>query len=233
MKKTNLIITSAVASLLISGFVSAGGTTQGPQTAIMSNIGGYAEVDAATGKATLDAGALGKDSEHVSGIRFDGGLRFGPGFSIDGRYEYLEDNGKGSEKSTLDQFRAILNYKGQVSDGLAAFVGGGYGLQNLSVGSDFLKIEADGLMLNVGLEFTNGKVFGSAIYTHGIPNSATLKLGGASIDLPTKDIGYLEGRLGYHLSEQASFIFSLEEQVVGDTAIKKDWVATMGFRFSF
>ena len=235
MKNTNLIISSAVASVLCSGFASAGQSASAVQPAATSGVTGYAEVSAVTGSESLNldfGGGGGSLSEDVSGGRFDGGLLFGNGFSLDGRYERVDSE----SDISLDQARVLLNYTQEIAPNISAFFGAGYGTQQFGVaGSGF---NSDAILANAGIEFTSGQFFGSAVYTHSFATSTSLSDlggsgGGSMPSIPKVDVGYLEANLGYRLNDNLSAVASIETQVSGNSFVEKDWLAGLGLRFGF
>jgi len=231
MKNTNLIISSAVASVLCSGFASAGQSASAVQPAATSGVTGYAEVSAVTGSGSLQSEA-GSTSSDVSGGRLDGGLLFGNGFSLDGRYEHVDAESSINE----DQARVLLNYTQEIAPNISAFFGAGYGTQQFGVaGSGF---NSDAILANAGIEFTSGQFFGSAVYTHSFATSTSLSDlggsgGGSMPSIPKVDVGYLEANLGYRLNDNLSAVASIETQVSGNSFVEKDWLAGLGLRFGF
>ena len=245
MKINNPIISSTVASLVLSGFAIAGpSTTAAAQPAATSGITGYVEVSGVTGSGTLNAGGLGglgggllggdgsatdvsEVSEDVSGARVNGGLLFGNGLSLDGRFENVD-----SESGiNLQQARVLLNYTQEIAPGVSAFAGVGYGAEQ----SEMLIIDlnSQAILANVGISFTSGQFFGSAVYTHAFTTSATMNFLGTSTSMDEIDVGYLEANVGYRLTEKLSAVASIETQVTGDSMIEKDWLAGLGLRFGF
>ena len=230
MKNTNLIISSAVASVLCSGFASAGQSAAAVQPAATSGVTGYAEVSAVTGSESLEFGGDSASvSQDVSGGRFDGGLLFGNGFSLDGRYERLD----AESDINQDQARVLLNYTQEIAPNISAFFGAGYGTQQ--IGASGYAINGDAILANAGIEFTSGQFFGSAVYTHAftisVSESSPSGSGGSSIE--EVDVGYLEANLGYRLNDNVSAVASIETQVSGDSFVQKDWLAGLGLRFGF
>lgn len=243
MKINNPIISSTVASIVLSGFAIAGqSTTAAAQPAATSGITGYVEVSGVTGSGTLNAGGLGglggflgggsptgggEVSEDVSGARVNGGLLFGNGLSLDGRFENVD-----SESGiNLQQARVLLNYTQEIAPGVSAFAGAGYGAEQ----SELLIIDlnSQAILANVGITFTSGQFFGSAVYTHAFTTSATTNLLGMGTSMEKVDVGYLEANVGYRLTEKLSAVASIETQVTGDSMIQKDWLAGLGLRFGF
>lgn len=228
MKTTNLFISSAVASLLCSGLAIAGPSAAAVQPAANTGITGYAKVQGVTGSASLELGDLSED-ENFSGGRLDAGILFGNGFSLDGRYEHVE----AESNINQDEARILLNYTQEIAPNFSAFVGAGYGTQQLDLIS--ANLNSDAILANIGVEFTSGQFFGSLFYTHAFAMDASFS-GGFGSGTPTvekEDIGYLEANLGYQLNESLALVGSVQTQVVGDTALEKDWVAGLGLRLGF
>lgn len=172
----------------------------------------------------------------VAGVRINGGLGFGNGFSIDGRYEYVEGDLFATSIES-DEFRIIGNYEQEIAQGLSLFGGIGYGRQSHEGNIDgaLLELTGDGLLLNAGAKFSGGQLFGSLIYTHCITNSADVEVNGVSVQgvVEEEDLGYLEATVGYNVTEQLAATFSLETQVTGDTVIEKNWAAAIGLQYKF
>ncbi len=172
------------------------------------------------------------DSYDVAGVRVDGGFGLGNGFSIDGRFEYVEgDLYDISIKS--DEFRVLLNYEQEVADGFSLFGGIGYGWQSHEASDLDADASGDGILLNAGVKFNSGCFFGSWVYTHSFTQSAEFKIDGDKFDLEEEDVGYLEVTIGYSINEQLAATLSVETQVTGDTIIEKNWVAAVGLRYNF
>jgi len=232
MKNTNLFISSAIASVLCSGFASAGQSAAAVQPAATSGVTGYAEIAGVTGSDTMGFAGSSSSSD-VSGGRLDGGLLFGNGFSLDGRFEHVDAAGL----FNVDQARAFLNYNQEIAPGISAFVGVGYGTEQ--VDAVFANLNSDAILANVGIELTSGQFFGSAFYTHGFATNSSyealdfLGSGGGSMSVPKIDVGYLEANVGYHLNDNVSAVVSIETQVTGDSIVQKDWLASLGLRFGF
>jgi len=232
MKNTNLFISSAIASVLCSGFASAGQSAAAVQPAATSGVTGYAEIAGVTGSDTMGFAGSSSSSD-VSGGRLDGGLLFGNGFSLDGRFEHVDAAGL----FNVDQARAFLNYNQEIAPGISAFVGVGYGTEQMD--AVFANLNSDAILANVGIELTSGQFFGSAFYTHGFATNSSyealdfLGSGGGSMSVPKIDVGYLEANVGYHLNDNVSAVVSIETQVTGDSIVQKDWLASLGLRFGF
>jgi hypothetical protein len=192
---------------------------------------------------TVIASALGGDGTYdVEGLRVNGGLGFGNGFSIDGRYEFLEGDLYGNDIDS-GEIRALVNYEQELTEGLSIVGGLGYGWlsHEASVGGVSLDLSGDGLLLNAGAKFSSGQIFGTLVYTHCFTESAELEISGSGEldgsfeadggDL--EDVGSLEATIGYNITEQFAATLSWEAQVTGDTWIEKDWVAAIGFQYKF
>jgi hypothetical protein len=230
MKINNPIISSTVASLVLSGFAIAGqSTTAAAQPAATSGITGYAKVSGVTGSASLEfAGA--SVSEDISGGRYDAGILFGNGFSLDGRYEHVEAESNFNQ----DEARILLNYTQEIAPNFSAFVGAGYGTQQLDL--TMANLNSDAILVNLGVEFTSGQFFGSLSYTHAFTMDSSFSAGFLGGELPSveeEDIGYLEANLGYQLNERLALVASIQTQVTGDSVAQKDWLAGLGLRFGF
>ncbi len=229
MKNTNLFISSAVASVLCSGFASAGQSASAVQPAATSGVTGYAEIAAVTGSDTIGLDGSSASSD-VSGGRLDGGLLFGNGFSLDGRYETVD----AEAGFNVEAARAFLNYNQEIAPGISAFFGAGYGTQQIDL--VMVNVNSDAILANVGIELTSGQFFGSAFYTHAFTTSTSApSTSGPSFlpSLPKVDVGTLEANVGYHLNDNVSAVVSIETQVTGDSIIQKDWLASLGLRFGF
>lgn len=232
MKNTNLFISSAVASMLCSGFAIAGPSTSAVQPAATTGITGYAKVQAVTGSATLELGET-SISEDISGGRLDAGILFGNGFSLDGRYEHVEAESNFNQ----DEARILLNYTQEIAPNFSAFAGVGYGTQQLDL--VLANLNSDGILANIGVEFTSGQFFGSLFYTHSFTTDASFSSSGGFGGPDTfpsvaeEDIGYLEANLGYQLNERLALVGSIQTQIVGDSIAQKDWLAGLGLRFGF
>jgi|GEM_PF-3103970 len=246
MKQTTIVISSAVASLCISGLSVAGQCCTTAAQSATPAITSYLEASAVTGEGTLNldqvSGLQGMGSlrGHESGVRLDGGLGFGNGFSVDGRYQHVENK----TTDALTDIRALLNYTQAVAPGMAAFFGVGYGHQEFTVLGPIASSNSDAVLANVGVEFTSGQFFGSATYTYAFTtsNEITLNplvvglLGGGGFTAPDAkkvDVGTLEARLGYHLTKQLSAVASLGAQLNGNSLVQENWVAGLGLRCSF
>jgi hypothetical protein len=166
----------------------------------------------------------------VAGVRVNGGLGFGNGFSIDGQYEHVE--GDISIKS--DEFRALLNYEQAIARGFSLFGGIGYGWlsQEASVEGELLEFSGNGILLNAGANFSSGRLFGSLVYTHCLTQSFELD-GSKDYELVEEDLGYFEVSIGYNINEQLAATLAVETQVTGDTIIDKNWVAALGLQYKF
>ena len=228
------IISSTVATLVLSGFASAGqSTTVAAQPAATSGITGYAKVSGVTGSGSLEFGGESvSEDEDISGGRFDAGILFGNGFSLDGRYEHVEAESGVNQ----DEARILLNYTQEIAPNFSAFVGAGYGTQQLDL--FYANLNSDAILANLGVEFTSGQLFGSLVYTHAFTMDSSVSwvsggLGEGSPSVEEEDIGYLEANLGYQLNERLAVVASLEAQVYGDTVVEKDWLAGLGLRFGF
>lgn len=226
------IISSTVATLVLSGFASAGqSTTVAAQPAATSGITGYAKVSGVTGSASLGfGGGSVSEDEDISGGRFDAGILFGNGFSLDGRYEHVEAESGVNQ----DEARILLNYTQEIAPNFSAFVGAGYGTQQLDL--FYANLNSDAILANLGVEFTSGQLFGSLVYTHAFTMDSSFSegfMGEGSPSVEEEDIGYLEANLGYQLNERLAVVASLEAQVYGDTVVEKDWLAGLGLRFGF
>lgn len=226
------IISSTVATLVLSGFASAGqSTTVAAQPAATSGITGYAKVSGVTGSASLGfGGGSVSEDEDISGGRFDAGILFGNGFSLDGRYEHVEAESVVNQ----DEARILLNYTQEIAPNFSAFVGAGYGTQQLDL--FYANLNSDAILANLGVEFTSGQLFGSLVYTHAFTMDSSFSggfIGEGSPSVEEEDIGYLEANLGYQLNERLAVVASLEAQVYGDTVVEKDWLAGLGLRFGF
>jgi len=240
MKQTTIVISSAVASLCISGLSVAGQCCTTAAQSATPAITSYLEASAVTGEGTLNldqvSGLQGMGSlrGHESGVRLDGGLGFGNGFSVDGRYQHVENK----TTDALTDIRALLNYTQAVAPGMAAFFGVGYGHQEFTVLGPIASSNSDAVLANVGVEFTSGQFFGSATYTYAFTTSNEITLTPIGIPIPgpdTKkvDVGTLEARLGYHLTKQLSAVASLGAQLNGNSLVQENWVAGLGLRCSF
>jgi hypothetical protein len=229
MKTNNSIISSTVASLLLSGFAIAGqSTTAAAQPAATSEITGYAQFSGVTGSGSLELPDGASASDDISGGRFDAGILFGNGFSLDGRYEHVE----AESNINQDEARILLNYTQEIAPNFSAFVGAGYGTQQL----DFTEgnLNSDAILVNLGVAFTSGQFFGSLFYTHAFTmNSSVSSLYDGFLSVEEEDIGLLEANLGYQLNERLALVGSIQAQVAGDSIAQKDWLAGLGLRFGF
>jgi hypothetical protein len=208
---------------------------------------------------------LGGSTYDVAGVRVDLGHDLGSGFSFAGRFEHLEGDG-GVLGSTLgsstsgaglgeggldsNEFRLLLNYGQEVAQGLTLFGGIGYGWQNhdlLIGGTSIFEASSNGILLNVGLDYTSGPFFGSLVYTHAFTlqneigiGAGAFALGGAGplgalggLNSEKEDLGLIELTAGYNINEQLAATLSLETQVFGDTFVEKDWALALGLKYSF
>lgn len=172
------------------------------------------------------------DAYDVAGVRVNGGLGFGNGFSIDGRYEYVEGDLYDLSIES-DEFRLLVNYEQEIAQGFSLFGGIGYGWlsHEASVGGDSLELSGDGILLNAGAKFSSGQFFGSLVYTHCFTQS--VELDGNEYDVLKEDLGYFEVTVGYDINEQLAATLAVETQVTGDTIVDKNWVAALGLQYKF
>ena len=245
MKKTVIALIAPVLGIApaFAGDVSAPAQSSAPAAAANSyGLSPYLGVSGVFGEfdETLITSLAGEDGSYdVAGVRVNGGLGLGNGFSIDGRYEYVEGDLYDVDIES-DEFRALVNYEQQVGQGFSLFGGIGYGWLSHEASYDgvSLDLSGDGLLLNAGAKFTSGQFFGSLVYTHSFTQSAELEISGlgeldGSIDGDDEDLGYLEAAVGYNITEQLAATLSVETQVTGDTWIEKDWVAAIGLQYKF
>jgi hypothetical protein len=190
-----------------------------------SDFGGYFGLSAAFGEVT----ALDIATADVAGARLDAGILFGQGFSLDGRYQYLEDDGDGK----LGDFRVMLNYKHELATGFAAFGGLGYGIQNLEI-TDGFDVDQDALLAGVGVEFRSSTFFTSLSYTHGfVTNSNGDNVFGSSGDLGEDDIGNLEFAVGVEFLPSLITTATIKTDLLQNNVISEDWIATIGLVYQF
>lgn len=247
MKKTVIALIAPILGVApaFAGDVSAPAQSSAPAAANSYGLSPYLGVSGVFGEQseTVIAPALGEDGTYdVAGVRVNGGLGFGNGFSIDGRYEHLEGDLLDTDIES-DEFRALVNYEQEITDGLSLLGGIGYGWLSHEASDDgvSLDVSGDGLLLNAGAKFSSGQLFGSLIYTHCLTESAEVDvrgLGGLGIpdgtyDGDEEDVGSLEATVGYNITEQLAATLSVETQVTGDTWIEKDWVAAIGLQYKF
>jgi len=201
---------------------------------------------------TVISPILGEDGSYdVAGVRINGGLGFGNGFSLDGRYENVEGDLYEVDIDS-DEFRALVNYELEVAEGFSLFGGIGYGWLSHEASAEGISIDlsGDGLLLNVGAKITSGQFFTSLVYTHRFTQSADLEIRGIDAlanelgvslggtvdgryDGDGEDVGYFEAAVGYNITEQLDATLSVETQVTSDTWIEKDWVAAIGLQYKF
>ena len=194
---------------------------------------------------TVIAPSLGEDGSYdVAGVRISGGLEFGYGLSLDGRYENVEGDLYDLDIDS-DQFRALVNYELEVAEGFSLFGGIGYGWLSHEASAEGISLDlsGDGLLLNVGAKITSGQFFASLVYTHCFTQSAEIRgidalaneLGVVVVvlDEPLEDVGYFEAAVGYNITEQLDATLSVETQVTSDILIEKDWVAAIGLQYKF
>ncbi len=238
MKNYNLLLNILALPLMVTGFACAGqeSMSTAPVASLQSNsdMGGWIGLSAAFGEATADLTSVGFGSAtaEVVGVRLDGGFIFGGGFSLDGRYQYLEDDGDGN----IHDFRSILNYKLEFVQGFSGFVGAGYEYQILEITED-LELDQQAVLANIGVEFKSGSFFSTLSYTHGFTTSSELDGGFGvfvgSVDLRKEDTGNVELMTGYEFTPHLSTIFTIKADVLGDAAISEDWITTLGVRYTF
>ncbi len=174
-------------------------------------------------------------SYDVSGLRFVGGVDLGNGYSIDARYEKLSGDFPFSESQTQDtdsdELRILLNRDFELSETLNLFGGIGYGwrdaLLDTPLGS--LSVSGDGVLANLGLEFSTGHYFASLVYTH----CFTQNMDFSGAGLKKEDFGYLEATVGYDITEQLAATLAYECNVYGDQYLEKDHVIAIGLNYSF
>jgi len=170
-------------------------------------------------------------SYDVSGLRFVGGVDLGNGYSIDARYEKLSGDFPFSESQTQDtdsdELRILLNRDFELSETLNLFGGIGYGWRGLSSGSD--EVNEDGILANLGLEFSTGHYFASLVYTH----CFTQNIDHSNAGLQKEDFGNLEATVGYDITEQLAATLAYECNVYGDQYLEKDHVIAIGLNYSF
>lgn len=251
MKKTVIALIAPVLGVApaFAGDVSAPAQSSAPAAAAnsyglspylgVSGVFGEFEETAITSLANEDG------SYDVAGVRVNGGLGFGNGFSIDGRYEHVEGDLYDFDIDS-DEFRALVNYEHEIQQGFSLFGGVGYGWLSHEGAADgvSLDLSGDGLLLNAGAKFSSGQLFGSLVYTHCFTDSAEVDVRGfGAIGIPDgtydgddadlEDVGSLEATVGYNITEQLAATLSVETQVTGDTWIEKDWVAAIGLQYKF
>ncbi len=257
MKKTVIALIAPVLGVApaFAGDVSAPAQSSAPAAAANSyGINPYLGVSGVFGEfdETLITSLAGEDGSYdVAGVRVNGGLGFGNGFSIDGRYEHVEGDLYDVDIES-DEFRALVNYEQEVGQGFSLFGGIGYGWLSHEASAEGLSLDisGDGLLLNAGAKFTSGQFFGSLVYTHCFTQSAEVEISGfdalaeeldVDLDGPVdgkydgdeEDVGSLEATVGYNITEQLAATLSVETQVTGDTWIEKDWVAAIGLQYKF
>jgi hypothetical protein len=90
----------------------------------------------------------------------NGGFGFSNGFSIDGRYEYVEGD-LYDVSIESDEFRVLVNYEQEIAQGFSIFGGIGYGWlgHEASAEGESLELSGDGILLNAGAKFSSGKFF--------------------------------------------------------------------------
>ena len=183
-------------------------------------------------------------SYDVSGLRFVGGVDLGNGYSVDARYEKLSGDFPDFISETQTQFRdldsdelrILLNRDFELSETLNLFGGIGYGwrdaLLDTPLGS--LSVSGDGVLANLGLEFSTGHYFASLVYTHCFTQNIDVSgLGFGSPNLKKEDFGYLEATVGYDITEQLAATLAYECNVYGDQYLEKDHVIAIGLNYSF
>jgi hypothetical protein len=170
----------------------------------------------------------------AQGFRVDAGFGLGNNLSLDARFEnaYTDEvagTGPGSQELKFNELRALAHYTQQVNDNVSLIGGLGYGKLGFSYGGmDFLSTE--GLLADVGVKVQSGRVSAALTYTHLFAFHTASFVGGGVED---KDIGLLEGSLGYQLTDNVSAIASAQTQVLGNTEIEKDLSLTLGLSYSF
>jgi predicted porin len=229
MKKQTQIFSAIIVPLMLTGLASAQQQTMtAPDSA--QEVHTYFGFSAAYGEGTVDfTNASGSEvTADLGGIRLDGGILFGPGFSLNGRYQYLQDDGDGD----INEFRAILNYKHTIAEGFAAFAGVGYGAQMIDITQGF-EIDQQAILGNIGFEFQACAIFGSLSYTHGFTTSAEVDAFGSSADANKDDTGNIELMLGYEFDPHFALIFTAKAEVLQQALYREDWLTTLGVRYSF
>ncbi|MGA0899445.1 MAG: hypothetical protein ACO3SO_03455 [Luteolibacter sp.] len=170
-------------------------------------------------------------SYDVSGLRFVGGVDLGNGYSVDARYEKLSGDFPIFETQTLDldsdELRILLNRDFELSETLNLFGGIGYGWRDISVQGS--SIGGDGVLANLGLEYSTGHYFASLVYTHCFTQNSDLSNAG----IKKEDFGYLEATVGYDITEQLAATLAYECNVYGDQYLEKDHVIAIGLNYSF
>lgn len=191
----------------------------------------WLEVAGAVGEGTLNPRLPFSSpvTDHVSGYRLSGGLSWAGGFSVESRYESVEN----SAGDSTDQFRVVVDYRYEIGSGFTVLAGAGYGDLKIRTAADYFQMDADAVLLNAGLEYARGGFFGSVVYTQAFAKSASAEILGDELSLEAEDVGYLEGSLGYHFGHGFSAVVSLESQVFGNTVVERDWMATAGLRYRF
>jgi opacity protein-like surface antigen len=167
-------------------------------------------------------------SYDVSGLRFVGGVDLGNGYSVDARYEKLSGDFPISETQTQDldsdELRILLNRDFELSETLNLFGGIGYGWRDISAQGS--SIGGDGVLANLGLEYSTGHYFASLVYTHCFTQNT-------DFGLKKEDFGYLEATVGYDITEQLAATLAYECNVYGDQHLEKDHVIAIGLNYSF
>lgn len=255
----------AVIAPLMGAAPSIAGDVAAPISAAaqVSTTHGFSPTVGVSGVFGEQTEGQGGSSYDVSGVRVDLGHDLGSGFSFAGRFEHLEGDGgilgsslgssafgAGLGEGGLDsnEFRLLLNYGQEVAQGLSLFGGIGYGWQNhdlLIGGTSIFETSTNGILLNVGLDYTSGPFFGSLVYTHvftlqneiaiGAGAFALGGVGGAfgGLNAEKEDLGLIELTGGYNINEQLAATLSLETQVFGDTFVEKNWALALGLKYSF
>lgn len=255
MKKS--IIATIAPFLGVASAVAGEAAVQ--KQAAESNLsnGGFSPIVGVSGVFGEQTEDLTGSSYDVAGVRFDLVQELANGFSLAGRFEHLEGDYSGAGAGVAlpggveihsNEFRLLLNYDYELSQGFSLLGGIGYGWQNhdlLLGGTSVLESSSNGILVNVGAVYSAGSFWGSLVYTHGFTMQSSIGglgalsgLGGggpvaAFGDYSDEDFGTLEATAGYHISEQLAATLSLEAQVTGDTVVEKDWVVAIGLNYDF
>ncbi|NJM37322.1 MAG: hypothetical protein HC845_05335, partial [Akkermansiaceae bacterium] len=198
MNAKNILISSLVGSLIVSGSAMA------QQGSAGSGCGGYLSLSGAAGEGTVNLSSAGggEATEDLAGLRVDAGFIFGSGFSIDGRYQWLQDDAD----ADFTSLRGLVHYKQSLNEVFAAFCGVGYEIKMLDLGVG--EIDNDAVLADIGIEFTKNQFFGALSYTHGFTVSSELSGSGGSVDLPKENLGTIELMLGCEVAAPLAIITS-------------------------
>jgi hypothetical protein len=216
---------------MMSGIACAGGETMAapmtPAPMTHAEFGSFLELSAVYAETTLRF-PNGESNANTAGLRVAGAFEFGSGFSLNSRFQYLEDDGDGKSYDV----RGILNYSREFMTGLSWFIGAGYQYHNVDVTDDF-NTENQAVLANLGVEYQSGPFLTTFTYIQGFTNSSQVDVFGNHRDLDNADTGTLELMTAYQVSSRLSVTASASAELLQEASITDDWSVGLGLRYDF